>query len=837
MEGGSILGKLLVRYGVDTSELDGAQQKCAQTFNGIQEKASSTAKLLAGAAGLGGAIYATKKVVDEFASFEDAMQKVKVVSGATGEEFNKLKTLARDMAKETEFSASQIAQGMYELSSAGMNAAQQLSIMPAVLDLATAGGIEMSMAAEMVVKALGGFRLEANQASHVTDVFATAVNKSMLHFEDLAYAMKYIAPVAGATGQSIEDMVAAVGLMGNAGIRGEQAGTTLRATMVRLMDPTKEVADGMRLLGLEMDRMNPSTNSLASILSYLAEKSQGVDESTRNQAYSMIFGTEALSGMLALVNAGPGALQKLSDALKNSAGTAESSADEMRESFSKRWAILKNQLMDFGMKAAETLMPLVSAFMGLVEWVGGARNAIIMFASAWATIKIANFASSVGGLSGIFQSLTASAGGAASALAGVGSAFATFAAGGVVAAGAGVITYFWQELNKANQALAEAEARLKAVNETPAAKENKQKTEEQLSRLRAFAELHKGMAETMKSEYDQVAEILSRHGKYTFEKMSREIHDVAIAALADPVVALEGLQAKMNSLRLKVAEAASRGVKDTADLEYIKQLQGAYDELLIRYGLLPQKAQEAAQGFQALPQAVMTALQSQDPIMFSAGEQAVALYVAGLAQHAGEPPEVAASIGNQVSWALSSSDPAVQAAALEMMKNLLSTLVFNGQMTAEQAATVTEQLVTNMQIDGVKQAIVSGSYTDTLNNIINLLNEKKSEISRLANEIGDEAQRGLTVSHSPDISYKVPAVYRAMFDNLRSVFAANLPSLNHSVSLVMPAVAPVAQAAPVNQVHVHVGTFIGEERWVNDFADKLARVYLPRAGYGRWAYV
>ncbi|MEW6555074.1 MAG: phage tail tape measure protein [Actinomycetota bacterium] len=830
-----ILGRLLVRYGVDTSELDQAQSRLTGTFNNIQSKGMDTAKMLMGMAGLGGTIYATKAVIDEFTSFDDAMQKVKVVAGATGEEFSKLTDLARDMSKETEFSASQIAQGMYELSSAGMDANQQLSIMPAVLDLATAGGIDMSMAAEMVVKSLGGFNMEASEATHVADVMALAVNKSMLHFEDLAYAIKYIAPVAGATGQSIEDMVAAVGLMGNAGIRGEQAGTTLRATFVRLMDPTKEVLEGMKLLNLEAEKLNPTTNSLASMLQYLAEKSMGVDESVRNQAYSMIFGTEALSGMLALVNAGPEALQALSGELANSAGVVEKSAEEMRESTTKQWEIMKNQVMDFAMSAVEGMLPLVNVFFDLTDMVGGAGNAIIMFGSAWAAVKIAKWMSDMGGLSGMFSSITGALHNTSGALTGVAASFGNLALGGAVAGATGVIAYFWGELSKANAALAEAEARLKNVTSSEGYTKSREAADATMGQVSAFASTKMDLiTPEMQAQIDHYqSEIGQISRAWLYAK------DIGITAMFDQQLAVEGLKAKVADLRLEAAAFTAKGPKyDVAARDAVRhadELQVYLDELMAKWGMLPAKATEAATSLQVVPTAILNALTSQDAAVKGAGAQSMAIYIAGLVEKSGEAPAAAAEVGNLVAEAFSTADPEVQASALETMKHYLDVLVANKQITVEQAEQICNGLVTAMSMDTLDQNLVKDSYRNTLDGIIQLLREKKTTIQQLSDEIGQAAQRGLTVHASPDISYKVPKVYEVMFRNLEGVFSANIPKLESNLALTMPAPAGAGVAMSENHLHVHVDTLVGEERWVGQLAEKMVKA-LPRAGYGRWQH-
>ena len=436
------LGKLLIRYGVDMSEVDRANAMLANSMDGVRKTASRVGTLIGGALGVSvgaSAIMAAK----QFISFDEAVTRVGVVCGASAEEVERLRDTAREMSRQTEYSATEVAQGMYYLGSAGLAAAEQLQVLPSVLNLATAGGIEMADATDLVVRVLGAFGLAANQSGRVADVLAQAVNSSQLEFQDLVYSMRYVAPVAAAAGISLEEVTSALSIMSLAGVKGEQAGTALRAALVRLIDPPAEAARAMAMLGVQVSDLNPATRSLSEILGILSERTRGMDEATRNQALSMLFGTEALSGMLTLVNAGPQAFEEMTRSLEGSAGTAERAAERTRESLGKQLAQLRNLAVDAAFAILEKFGPALERAIGAIRrWVeegglqkwldrftgairiawdalgglcrmissvvgalGGFQTVLFGLASAWAAVKISSWISSLGGLLQSFRHL------------------------------------------------------------------------------------------------------------------------------------------------------------------------------------------------------------------------------------------------------------------------------------------------------------------------------------------------------------------------------------------------------------------------------------------------
>lgn len=263
--------------------------------------------------------------------FEEQMSRVKAISGATGDTFEQMKQQAIDLGAKTAFSAKESAAGMENLASAGFNAQEIMQAMPGLLDLAAVSGGDVALASENAASALRQFGLDASQAGHVADVFARAAADTNAEVGDMGYALKYAGTAAKAAGWSLEETAAAIGIMSDAGIKGEQAGTTLRGALTRLMNPTDAMISSMDRLGVTMYDSQGKMYPLEGILAQLSSATKGLTDEQKNQELATIFGTNALSGMLALVDAGPVKLSKLTKSLEDSDGAADDMARTMQD--------------------------------------------------------------------------------------------------------------------------------------------------------------------------------------------------------------------------------------------------------------------------------------------------------------------------------------------------------------------------------------------------------------------------------------------------------------------------------------------------------------------------
>ena len=285
---------------------------------------------------------------------------VQALTGATGTEFEDLSNQAKELGKTTMFSATQSANAMSELASAGFTTTEIISAMPGLLDLAASGNIGLAEAANIASSTLRGFGLEASQSSHVSDVLAEAAARTNAGVTDMGMAMGYIAPVASAMGVSIEETAAAVGLLSNAGIQGSKAGTVLRSALSSLAKPSKEASELMANLGFNAYDTNGKMLPLNKIIANLQESMSGLTDEQKQNALVTMFGQEALSGMLALIAAGPDELNNLTNGFENCDGAAKGMADTMQNNLQGKVTQFKSALEGAGIAIGEILIPALT---------------------------------------------------------------------------------------------------------------------------------------------------------------------------------------------------------------------------------------------------------------------------------------------------------------------------------------------------------------------------------------------------------------------------------------------------------------------------------------------
>lgn len=300
--------------------------------------------------------------------FEAQMSRVQAIAGATKEELEKLTNQAIDLGAKTSFNSKQVADGMENLASAGFTTNEIMEAMPGLLDLAASSGAELATSSEITASAIRGFGLEAKTAGHIADVFAEAAARTNAQTEDMGEAMKYVAPVAKTVGLSIEETAAAIGIMSDAGVKGSQAGTTLRGGLARIIKPTKPVKEAMEQLGVSFYDNEGKMKSLTEIIGTLQTHTKGLTDETKNQALAQIFGTEALSGMLALVNRGSDKLSSMTKSFKECDGAAGKMADTMLDNTAGSLESLSGSFESAGIVIQKALSPEIRK---LAKWVQG----------------------------------------------------------------------------------------------------------------------------------------------------------------------------------------------------------------------------------------------------------------------------------------------------------------------------------------------------------------------------------------------------------------------------------------------------------------------------------
>lgn len=319
-------GKIVIDTDLDSSGIEGGLKKLGSiTTKGL--KVAMTA-ITGTATALGGISTAAVKIGSDF---EAQMSRVKAISGATGEEFEKLKKQAIQLGADTAFSASEAAQGMENLAAAGFTTSEIMDAMPGMLNLAAASGEDLASSADIAASTLRGFGLEASDAAHVADVLAENANRTNSSVSETGEAMKYVAPLARAAGISLEETAAAIGIMANAGIQGSQAGTTLRGAISRLSKPTDAMTAAMEELGISFYDSEGKMKSLSDQVGMMRKAMSGMTDEQKNNYLVTLYGQEALSGMLALINEGEDELSSLTEAYKACDGSAEAAAETMQD--------------------------------------------------------------------------------------------------------------------------------------------------------------------------------------------------------------------------------------------------------------------------------------------------------------------------------------------------------------------------------------------------------------------------------------------------------------------------------------------------------------------------
>ena len=350
-------GTIKINTELDSSKAQSAMAK----FSGTAKNALKGITVAAGAAGTAitaMAGYAVKVGSD----FEAGMSKVSAISGAAGADFEKLSDKAKEMGAKTKFSATEAASAFEYMAMAGWKTEDMLSGIEGVMDLAAASGESLAVTSDIVTDALTAFGMSAKESGHFADVLAAASSNANTNVSMMGETFKYVAPVAGALGFSAEDTAVAIGLMANSGIKAGQAGTSLRSIMTRLAKPTDEVAIAMDELGISITNSDGSMKSLNEIMGDLRSGFAGLSEAEKTNMAATIGGQEAMSGLLAIVNASDGDFRKLQTSIYSCDGAAKGMAETMQNNLKGSLTILGSAAEGFGIKVYEKMqVPLRKA--------------------------------------------------------------------------------------------------------------------------------------------------------------------------------------------------------------------------------------------------------------------------------------------------------------------------------------------------------------------------------------------------------------------------------------------------------------------------------------------
>lgn len=348
-------GSLIFDTAIDRSGFESGIKK-------LESAAVAGVKAIAGitTAAIGFTGYAVK-VGSEF---EAAMSKVQAVSGASAEEIEALTAKAKEMGATTKFSASESAEALNYMAMAGWKTEDMLGGLEGIMNLAAASGEDLATTSDIVTDALTAFGLAASDSGHFADVLAKASSNSNTNVSMMGETFKYVAPLAGAMGYSIEDTAVAIGLMANAGIKGSEAGTALRATLTRLVKPPADAAAALNQLGITATNADGSMKPLGETMVELRAAFADLTEKEQANMAASIAGQEAMSGLLAIVNASPADFEKLTTAIGNANGAAAEMAAIMNDNLRGQITLFQSALEGLGVAIYEDMDAPLSDVVG-----------------------------------------------------------------------------------------------------------------------------------------------------------------------------------------------------------------------------------------------------------------------------------------------------------------------------------------------------------------------------------------------------------------------------------------------------------------------------------------
>lgn len=312
--------------------------------------------------------------------FESAMSEVEAVSGSTGTQLDALRRQALDLGADTAFSATQVANAQAELLKAGVSTADVMGgALKGALDLAAAAQIDVANAAEITSNVLNAFGLSGREASHVADVLAAAANKSAADVSDMGLAFKQTGAAATLTGMDLEETAASLSIFANAGVKGSDAGTSLKTMLLRLNPTTAEAREEMEKYGLSFVDANGEFVSLSEVAGQLERRLGGLSEAQRVATLQTIFGSDAIRAATLLYQSGAAGVTewegKVDDA-GYAASVARIRMDNLRGDLEKLGGAIDTVLIETGSEANGVLRGTVTAATDVVNAFGSMPAAV-----------------------------------------------------------------------------------------------------------------------------------------------------------------------------------------------------------------------------------------------------------------------------------------------------------------------------------------------------------------------------------------------------------------------------------------------------------------------------
>ncbi|MCL2487765.1 MAG: phage tail tape measure protein [Oscillospiraceae bacterium] len=366
------LGKASAELGGQIEQLKHKQEEAADAAGRLGDSMTESIAAASQAFVASGIANAAKEVFAVFSDsadvamdFEKSMSSLEAILGATSEEMNILKGTASEAGRNMIFNAEEIAGSYKYMAVAGEDASRMLDSMNGIVNLAQGSNIDLARSAEIVADSMEAFGLSAKYTDHFVNVLAATTNVANTEVGQIGEGFKYFAPVASALNFIVEDTALAFALMANNGIKGSQAGTTLRGAMTNLANPAKKAAAEMDRLGISIENQDGSMKSLEEIIYHLQDRFDGLTEKQQAAAAATIFGKESMSGMLSVIRATEKQMDDAAEAIYGAdkafgglgaaAGMANTATDNARSAL----IIMNNASNDFKMAVGEALTPAI----------------------------------------------------------------------------------------------------------------------------------------------------------------------------------------------------------------------------------------------------------------------------------------------------------------------------------------------------------------------------------------------------------------------------------------------------------------------------------------------
>ncbi|MDL5023730.1 phage tail tape measure protein [Bacillus velezensis] len=409
---GTTVGEIRARLVLDMADWSRRSQQARNDMDQMGRSSANLSKQMGliqkASLAVGGAVVAGIGVsVKKAADFEEAMSRVKAISGATGQDFEDLKNIAAKMGAETKYTAVEAAEGLQYLAMAGFSVKAQVGSLPAVLNLAAASGEGLGRSADIVSNIMTGFGIKAEDSGHAVDVLVKAMTTANTDLPQLGDAMKFVAPVAHSLGYSIEDTATAVAKMSDAGIQGSMAGTALRASLLHLTNPVGQSAKAMKKYGIEVKDAHGNLKPIPELVGHISKQFEGMTSAQKTAAAAQLVGVEAASGFVTLLGVGEKGLRSYSKTLKEAGGTADKVAktqmDNLKGSFEQFTSALDGlgiaigneflptfrKIVDTGTKVVAFLSELNPGIITTGLEMAGAAAAVALVASSMMKLGIA----------------------------------------------------------------------------------------------------------------------------------------------------------------------------------------------------------------------------------------------------------------------------------------------------------------------------------------------------------------------------------------------------------------------------------------------------------------